>query len=141
MRPLLLAAALATTPASAMTIEDYRCLASVVYFEARGEPDKGQQAVAWVAINRTRSEDFPDTLCEVIHQPNQFAVGKPDITSDEWWNALYNAGVVVVSSFDEDADVTNGAVMFHNPTVSPKWAAKFERVARIGDHIFYVDSN
>src|SRR5579871_6580046 len=38
---------------------DLQCLAENVYFESRGEPLKGQYAVAEVTLNRTRAEHFP----------------------------------------------------------------------------------
>ena len=44
------------------------CLATAIYFEARGEPMVGQVAVAQVIINRVDDERFPDTVCEVVKQ-------------------------------------------------------------------------
>ncbi|MFP4200903.1 MAG: cell wall hydrolase, partial [Clostridia bacterium] len=42
--------------------------------EAPGESIEGQTAVAAVIINRVLSDDFPDTLWEVLTAPNQFCV-------------------------------------------------------------------
>src|SRR5262249_44261451 len=39
-----------------------------IYFEARGEPLKGQYAVAEVTLNRTRALNFPHTICAVVHE-------------------------------------------------------------------------
>src|ERR1700750_740338 len=47
---------------------DLQCLAENVYFESRGEPLKGQYAVAEVTLNRTRSANFPHTVCGVVHE-------------------------------------------------------------------------
>lgn len=49
------------------------CLALGVYYESRGESIRGQQAVASVIMNRTRSGKFPDTPCGVILQKGQFS--------------------------------------------------------------------
>lgn len=49
-------------------------IAQVIYNEARGIPDKAEQAaVAWCILNRVDTEGFPDTTTEVIQQPYQFA--------------------------------------------------------------------
>lgn len=45
------------------------CLASAVYFEARGEPIEGQLAVAEVVLNRAASGRYPAGVCEVVTQP------------------------------------------------------------------------
>ena len=42
------------------------CLATAVYFEAKGEPLRGQLAVAQVILNRTRSGRFPASVCGVV---------------------------------------------------------------------------
>lgn len=56
---------------------EVECLTKTIYFEARGEPVKGQMAVAWVTLNRVKHEKFPDTVCGVVHQPGQYSwVGK-----------------------------------------------------------------
>ena len=45
-----------------------RCLAIAIYFEARGEPVRGQVAVGQVILNRVRSPVFPETICGVVYQ-------------------------------------------------------------------------
>src|SRR6202007_2378317 len=45
-----------------------KCLADAVYFEARGEPLKGQQAVAQVVMNRVFSGYYPNDVCGVVYQ-------------------------------------------------------------------------
>lgn len=52
--------------------EEIDLLARIVWLEARGESFEGQQAVAEVVFNRILSEDFPDTLTEVIYEKGQF---------------------------------------------------------------------
>jgi len=39
--------------------EDTECLATNIYFEARGESYEGQKAVAFVTLNRVESNKFP----------------------------------------------------------------------------------
>ena len=45
-----------------------KCLADAIYFEARGEPFKGQQAVAQVVMNRVFSGYYPNDVCGVVYQ-------------------------------------------------------------------------
>ncbi|MDP7638022.1 MAG: cell wall hydrolase, partial [Phycisphaerae bacterium] len=49
------------------------CLAIVIFLEARGEPLQGQIAVGQVVMNRVSSEKYPDSICAVVEQPDQFA--------------------------------------------------------------------
>lgn len=44
------------------------CLAENIYFEARGEPDIGKQAVAHVVLTRVARLDFPNSICRVTKQ-------------------------------------------------------------------------
>ena len=45
-----------------------KCLANAIYFEARGEPVRGQIAVAQVVMNRVFSGYYPDDVCGVVYQ-------------------------------------------------------------------------
>ena len=49
------------------------CLATAVYFEARGESLEGQLAVARVVMNRAASGRYPPDWCSVVKQPAQFS--------------------------------------------------------------------
>lgn len=51
---------------------DMELVARLVWVEAQGEPDDGQQAVAEVVLNRLYSDRFPDTVRGVIYAENQF---------------------------------------------------------------------
>ena len=60
---------------------DAQFIAQVLYNECRFLPKLDQSAVVWVILNRVDSEEryFPDTIQEVVTQPNQFiySVGTP----------------------------------------------------------------
>jgi len=56
----------------AYTEEDVEALARIVYWEARGECQEGQMAVANVVLNRVRDGRWPDTIQKVIAQRGQF---------------------------------------------------------------------
>lgn len=73
-----------------LTLEEKRLLASVIWVEARGECDEGQQAVAEVVLNRIASEDYPNTLREVIYAEGQFR-SLPYLKDAEPYQAQYDA--------------------------------------------------
>ncbi len=56
----------------AYTEADVEALARIVYWEARGEREQGQIAVANVVLNRVRDTRWPDTIQKVIAQKSQF---------------------------------------------------------------------
>ena len=116
------------------------CLASVVYFEARGEPIEGQYAVAEVVMNRVESDLFPDDVCSVARQRSQFA---PQVRAGSTMHdteSEQRALVIAVVSMIFPTNYTDGAEFFHNRSVRPSWANRFEETARIGPHIFYRSS-
>ena len=53
-------------------MRDEELLARIVYLEARGEPDEGQQAVVQVILNRLDNGYWGDSFSEVIYAPGQF---------------------------------------------------------------------
>lgn len=73
-----------------LTWEEQQLLAKVIWVEARGESAEGQQAVAEIVFNRMVSEDYPNSLREVIYAENQFRSVEflEDATP---WQAQYDA--------------------------------------------------
>ena len=53
--------------------EDVELIALVTKAEAEGECEEGKRLVIDTILNRVDSEHFPDTVYEVIYQPNQFS--------------------------------------------------------------------
>lgn len=53
--------------------DDLELLAMLVHAEAGNQDMIGRRLVAEVVLNRVDSDDFPDTIHEVIYQPNQFS--------------------------------------------------------------------
>ena len=52
---------------------DIECLAMNIYHVARGVPVVGQIAVAQVTMNRVEHNYFPDTVCTVVWEEDQFS--------------------------------------------------------------------
>ena len=130
------------------------CLAKNIYFESANESDLGKIAVAMVVLNRVNSPDFPNTICEVVHQPSRKAGspkscqfswtcdGKPDkIRDSEKFQAIKSLSRDILKSRDTIVDIVDGALYYHAVYVQPKWAKYFEKVARIDTHIFYKNKD
>ncbi|HYC04111.1 MAG TPA: cell wall hydrolase [Azospirillaceae bacterium] len=128
--------------------EDLKCLAETVYFEARGETEKGRQAVAWVVLNRVGHPKFPDSVCGVVRQggekpPCQFSWycdGKPEVAKEQ--SAWAEAERVAALVYDRKVpDPTHGALYFHHVGVKPSWKDEFQQTARIDGHLYYKPLN
>ena len=44
------------------------CLAEAIYFEAGNQSDAGRLAVGHVVLNRQEMREYPNTICDVVHQ-------------------------------------------------------------------------
>ena len=65
---------LSTIDVQASTYSDQmEKIARLVVAEAEGEEDLGKKLVADVIFNRLTSQEFPNTLDEVLYQPGQFS--------------------------------------------------------------------
>lgn len=121
------------------------CLALAAYWEAGGEGRAGMEAVAWVVLNRRTHDDFPATVCEVVHQGGtdpgcQFRFwcdGESDRpqNADLWALAL---DVAAGALEGRTADPTGGALFFHAAALGDApWRVPRERTVQIGRHIYY----
>lgn len=133
-------------------LEGLACIAMAVYFEARSEPIAGQLAVAQVVINRTMSDRFPDTPCEVVTQGAVNKAGQPirNRCQFSFWcdgkkEAIHNheawrtAEEVASAALAATLDITEGATFYHTPDVSPSWRHGKIKTVQLGHHIFYKD--
>lgn len=117
---------------------ELRCLASAIYFEARGESLDGQLAVGRVVVGRANSGRFPASYCGVVFQPSQFSFVRgrtmPAVAeaSAAWQRAVAVARIADEGSWQSQAE---GALFFHATHVSPGW--RKQRLARIDNHVFY----
>ena len=121
------------------------CLAEALYFEARGEPIKGQLAVGEVILNRVEDTRYPSSICKVVNQGTgrrfacQFTYtcdGKLETVHERkpYEMALKVAKILLTT---HERKLTRGSTHYHSNYVNPKWSKKFERVAKFGRHIFY----
>ncbi len=123
-----------------------KCLANAVYFEARGEPVRGQMAVAQVVLNRVFSGFYPSDVCGVVYQNAhrhlacQFTFacdGIPDVVTepDAWEIAKRIARDTLDGKLwmPEVARSTH----YHAYWVRPSWIGEMRRILKLGVHTFY----
>ncbi len=117
------------------------CLATAVYFEARGESLEGQLAVAHVVMNRAASGRYPPDWCSVVKQPAQFSFVRhgqfpqADTNCDAWRRAEAIAELAVANIVPS---VAQNVLWYHADYVAPSWRNNLQEVEQIGAHIFYA---
>jgi spore germination cell wall hydrolase CwlJ-like protein len=126
-----------------------RCLANAVYFEARGEPVRGQIAVAQVVTNRVFSPFYPNDACDVLHQNAnrhlacQFTFacdGIPDVVTEPY--AWQRARHIARDMLDGNLWMPEGAKFthYHAYWVHPRWVAEMKKIYKLGVRTFYRPS-
>ena len=118
------------------------CLASAVYFEARGETLEGQLAVAEVVLNRARSGRYPATWCGVVRQPRAIllrppaAASRPPTASQRGLAPRRRDRPHRREPRDQRL-LPENALWYHATYVRPSWGRRLDRSGQIGAHIFY----
>jgi spore germination cell wall hydrolase CwlJ-like protein len=126
-----------------------RCLSTAIYFEARGEPVRGQIAVAQVILNRVRSPQFPQTICGVVYQGQmqkgcQFSFacdGHTDMPRDNDQWALAQDIAKQATSGQVWLPEVGYSTYYHANYVRPGWVNNMNKIDKIGNHIFYKKRN
>jgi len=116
---------------------EFKCLVKNIYYESRGEPVKGQEAVALVTLNRLKSPRFSNSVCKVVYKHKQFSwtANRKLMMTDKV--ALAKAKLVAYRVLIGDHSLGNfKATNFHAKYVNPGWG--LTKVATIGQHIFYI---
>jgi hypothetical protein len=127
-----------------------KCLAEGIYFESRGEPVRGQIAVAQVIVNRAFSGKYPSSVCGVVYQNAHrylacqftFACDKhPDVIRDQ--AAWKRAVAVAQGTLDGKLWLpeVGKATHYHAYWVRPGWVRTMQKLHRIGVHTFYRPRN
>ena len=138
--PRTLAELVALSSATETDGREEHCLASAIYFEARGESLEGQLAVAEVVLNRAQSGRYPASLCGVVVQPAQFSFVRRGVipaanrASEAWRRAVAIARIAKAGA----TRLLSGDVLwYHANYVAPSWGRRLALSNRIGAHIFY----
>ena len=111
-----------------ITMDDAVLIAKLVLAEAEGEPEMGKRLVIDTVLNRLESEDFPNTVYDVVYQPYHYDPawdGRIDLFSE-----LDDAFKLVV---DEIQHRTNSEVLYFRTDKFHEFGTPMEQV---GNHYF-----
>jgi hypothetical protein len=142
-----------TSPAERLGLEgkarakEEKCLADAVYFEARGEPLRGQMAVAQVVMNRVFSGYYPNNVCGVVYQNANrhlacqftFACEGKDLSRIDELDMWEQAKRIAKDMLDGKIWLTEvgHATHYHAYWVHPSWVHEMNKMYRLGVHTFY----
>lgn len=125
----------ASSSSTSYVSSDHRLLAKLVYAEARGEPYKGQVAVAAVVLNRVSSSSFPNTVSGVVYQSGAFSCVDNGSINNTPNSSCIRAALDALNGWDP----TGGCLYYYNAkTAKDKWI--FSRTVQtvIGNHSFAI---
>lgn len=111
-------------------------LAKIIMCEAEGESQKCKEYIGQVIINRTKSDDFPDTIHDVIFEENQFTP-----TFDGRWEIIepdedsYNAAYAVINTLEPITD----ALWFEACNYESWHSRNLTQIAEIDNTRFYIE--
>jgi N-acetylmuramoyl-L-alanine amidase len=108
-------------------------LARLISAEARGEPYEGQVAVGAVVLNRVEHPSFPNSVAEVIYQPEAFSCLDDGQFDEPVAESAYRAARDAMNGWDP----SYGAIYYFNPvTATSKWIWSRPLIVNIGKHRF-----
>lgn len=115
--------------------EDAYLLAKISMAEAEGEGVEGKALVMLVVLNRVWSDDFPDSISEVIFQKGQFSpVSNGRYDSVEPDQECYEAlRLIQIEKWDE----SQGALYFESKSESSWHRNNLQFLFQYGNHYFY----
>lgn len=123
----------------------HACLSQAIYYEARGETQRGQVAVAEVVMNRVRSPYYPNSICGVVYQGSHRANGcQFTFTCDgslnhrprgRAWDRAQRVATAAMLGYMRP--ITQGATHYHTHAVNPIWNSGLVQTTNVGSHVFY----
>jgi spore germination cell wall hydrolase CwlJ-like protein len=127
-------------------LAEQKCLADAMYFEARGDGVRGEEAVAEVVFNRMRDANYPGTICGVVYEGARsghgcqfsFACDGAALARREpgAWAQARLLAAQILTGYRQLGDLTGGATSYHANYVEPGWTDMVQ-TAEIGNHVFF----
>lgn len=127
-----------TTPQRTYTEEDLHWLSRIISAESKGEGLRGQIAVGNVILNRVDSDEFPDTIREVVFDRKNGVQFEPvsnlTIYDEPSEQSMLAARLVLAG-----ADAAGDSLYFFNPALSQGLWVRQNRTyhTTIGCHMFF----
>jgi spore germination cell wall hydrolase CwlJ-like protein len=123
------------------------CLAINIYREAGHEPFEGKVGVAQVTMNRVDHPEFPNSVCGVVYEKNNF-VGRVVCQFSWYCDSTHRNRPINKEAYEESMTVAKKvllegfrlpslepALFYHADYINPNW--RYDRITQVGTHIFY----
>lgn len=110
------------------------CLASNIYFEARGEPIDGQILVGEVTLNRGGD------ICETVFEDGEFSWTSEEGLYIDDTEAFVDAFIVASDLIANGCVLCSEATYYHTKAVKPYWAKHMKKLGSYGNHTFYKEN-
>ncbi|WP_280772311.1 cell wall hydrolase [Salipaludibacillus daqingensis] len=116
-----------------LSASDRDLMERLVHAETRGQEYDGKVAVAEVVFNRVDSNEFPETVREVILQERQFS----PVASGAINNTPSDKTIDAVQDAVEGTNLVDDALFFWNPDIATsRWLENKLVIRTIDDHEF-----
>lgn len=128
------------------TWDEHTCLSRAIYFESKGESDRGKILVAQTTINRTNSDKkyFPNTICQVVKQRtgrrctySWFCDGKSDRPKD--LTQYRKSETIATNAINGKYEGITKALYFKRCSVISRFFDKLKYLGREQNHCFFTE--
>jgi len=127
-------------------ISEILCLATAVFFEGRSESEEAQKRIAETVVVRAEDARYPDGLCEVVFQKNQYSFTS-DGRSNDLFDHLNNpaeekAALIALEIAEEVLNKTTlrSSTHYLRHDVEAPWESVYNFDGRVGAHEFYTNN-
>jgi N-acetylmuramoyl-L-alanine amidase len=117
--------------------KDLQLMAQLIEAESGNQPFEGKLAVGTVVMNRIQSDEFPDTIEDVVFQRGQFQV----VDNGRIYNEPSEDSLEAAKEIMDGKRVLNSNVLyFYNPKITSRsnWIRKLKVTKVIKDHAFVI---
>jgi N-acetylmuramoyl-L-alanine amidase len=123
-----------TAPIKTYSQSDLTLLARLIDSEAGNQSIEGMMAVGTVVMNRVKSDEFPDTIRDVIFQKHQFSVVANGTINEKPSSESLGVAKKILEG---ERVLSPNVLYFYNPKISTdKWIRTRNVIKTIGDHAF-----
>ena len=129
-----------TLPSAYRSDEDLYWLSRIISAESRGEALAGQIAVGNVVLNRVRSNDFADTIKDVVFEVDSGYVQFEPVSNGTVYEEPSYRSVLAAKMALAGCDIVGESLYFFSPALSTgSWIrANRTYLTTIGCHRFYL---
>jgi len=126
------------------TWDEHTCLSRAIYFESKGESDRGKILVAQTTVNRMNSDKryFPNTICQVVKQKigkrctySWFCDGKSDKPKD--LIQYKKSETIATNAINGKYKGVTKALYFKRCSAINRFFDKLKYLGKEGNHCFF----